>query len=337
MHQSRAAGLVNAVLRRAERRIADLPQPATGDPAEDLAIRHSHPTWLVRRWLAHFGDDDTTALLVWNNTRPLHALRINTIKTTPAAFRADLDGRGIAWQPSAYLGDFVRVPRLQAVIRAGLLARGQAAVQDEAAALVVRLLDPQPGETIIDACAAPGGKALYTAQRMSGRGVVRAYDVHAGRLGLVARSAEAQAIPIVATEAADVRELARRADAPQADRVLVDAPCSGTGVLAKRADARWQRRPEDIDTLAVLQRELLDAAARLVRPGGLLVYSTCSLEPEENEAQVRAFLERHADFGAESAAPFIPSQTLSAGGNLATLPHRHHTDGAFAARLRRIG
>lgn len=333
--QARAAGLVNAVLRQADRRRDDLPAPDTGDAVEDLAIRASHPTWLVRRWVERFGRADAEALLAWNNRRPVHCLRVNLLRATVADVTAALDARGIAWSPSPRCDDVLHVPRLQPVLASGLIEQGLAVVQDESAAWVVRALDPRAGETVVDACAAPGGKALYAAARMGDHGRVVACDLRAERLAPLTRAAEAQGITIVETLAGDFRDLVARSAVPVADRVLLDAPCTGSGVLAKRADLRWRRAPEDLDALCALQRALLDAAARSVRPGGCLVYGTCSIEPEENEAQVAAFLARHAEFALEPVGDAVPPELVTPAGCLATLPQRHGMDGAFAARLRR--
>jgi 16S rRNA (cytosine967-C5)-methyltransferase len=331
-----AAGLVNGILRSIDRRREALPEPHTGNPAEDLAIRQSHPTWIVRRWVDRYGLDATHELLAWNNQRPVHGLRINTLVTSVEAFQRQLDDHDIPWAASPYLDDFVRVQRLQPIIEAGWLSAGQCAVQDESAGLIGRVLDPQPGEMMIDACAAPGGKSLYAAIRMQGEGTIHAVDVNASRMELAMEAATAHgAESLIQPHVADLREWATAADAPQADRVLLDAPCSGLGVLAKRADLRWQRAPGDLDELTMLQDELLDAAARCVRPGGWLVYSTCTIEPEENQQRVMAFLDRHPDFTLESAHGVTPDEVLTDDGFLATLPHVHRIDGAFAARLRR--
>lgn len=330
-----AGRLVNGVLRALLRSRERLPEPATGSPERDLAVRHSHPTWMVRRWIERYGEDETAELLAADNARPRYALRINTLKTTPQALAARLDDLGVGHEPSAHLDDFVLVERLQPVLRAGLLADGLCAVQDEAAALVVRLLDPRPGETVLDVAAAPGGKAVYAAIRMQDRGRLLAFDVHEARAELIREAARTHGASIVEVEAADVRELARRPDAPQGERVLLDAPCSGLGVLAKRADLRWRRTPEEITELVDLQDEMLDAAARLVRPGGLLLYATCTIEPEENAERVEAFLKRNPAFEAERADGLVPPEMVTEAGFFATLPHRHGTDGAFAARLRR--
>ncbi|HET6567462.1 MAG TPA: 16S rRNA (cytosine(967)-C(5))-methyltransferase RsmB [Rhodothermales bacterium] len=330
-----AGGLVNGILRTLHRRQGDLPQPDTGDPAEDLAIRYSHPTWMAARWLERYGTDRTVALLEWNDSRPVYGVRINTLKGSVSDFHGLLDAHGISWEPSPYLETFVRTGRVQGLVQTGFLADGHCAVQDESAGLIVALLDPQPGETVVDCCAAPGGKSTHAAQRMRNEGRVIAFDVHEGRLALVRRAAEQQGAAIVETHAGDFREAPTRFDGLQADRVLLDAPCSGLGVLAKRADLRWNRSPEEIEQLTHLQDELLDAAARVVRPGGLLVYSTCTIEPEENEGWVAAFLARRPEFALESASGFVPEEMVSAEGFYSTFSPRDRIDGAFGARLRR--
>jgi 16S rRNA (cytosine967-C5)-methyltransferase len=331
----KAGGLVNGILRSVLRQRDRLPEPDTGKPERDLAIRTSHPTWIARRWLDRYGESEARAMLERDNERPRYALRINTLRTTPESFGRDLDALGVEWAPSEWLDDFVLVDSLQPVLRASWLDEGRCAVQDEAAALVVRLLDPQPGETVLDVAAAPGGKALYAAMRMEDEGRVLAFDVHPARANLVREAAAAHGLTSIEVEAADLRDLAARPDAPLGDRVLLDAPCSGLGVLAKRADLRWRRTPEGIGELTDLQDELLDAAARLVRPGGLLVYSTCTIEPEENAERVEAFLARHPDFARQRADGFVPDTFVTDEGYFAALPHRHGTDGAFAARLYR--
>jgi 16S rRNA (cytosine967-C5)-methyltransferase len=333
---------VNGILRTVLRKKNELPKPRTGDRADDLAVQHSHPTWMVRRWLDRFGEIDTQALLSWNNQRPLFGLRVNTHRTTVDAVTGWLDEHDVDWTPSPFLDDVVRVRRLQSVIHGPLLDDGRVAVQDESAGLIVRCLDPQPGEAVFDLCAAPGGKAIYAAQRMTAggdhSGQLYAFDIHEGRLGLVTEAAETHGLDDdVWTFAADARELDQRDDLPLADRVLLDAPCSGLGVLAKRADLRWQRDASDMEALTQLQAELLDAAAPLVRPGGCLVYSTCTIEPEENAAQVETFLQNHPAFERESVAGLVPAGLVTDNGDFATLPHRDAIDGAYAARLRKTG
>ncbi|MBO6576361.1 MAG: hypothetical protein JJ896_16740 [Rhodothermales bacterium] len=328
LHVRPGAGkLVNAVLRALDRKKPWLSFEDDGS-ADALAVRWSHPTWMVKRWLRRFGVDDTRALLMWNNRPPAYSVRV-------AAERGDLERfleeEHVPWRSSRWLDDYVQVDRLQPLVRAGWIQRGDAVVQDESAGLIVRLVDAQAGETIVDACAAPGGKSRYLIERMDRSGRLIAIDASASRLRLL----EDMPGPIERV-AADFRDWASSHQG-MADRVLVDAPCTGLGVLAGRADLRWRRSPEDFAQLAPLQRELMDAAAGVVRPGGLFVYSTCSIAPEENELQAEAFLERHAGFEAESALDSVPDKLVTDAGHLATLPQRDGIDGAFGARFRRLG
>ena len=329
-----AGGLVNGVLRSVLRAKNELPEPNTGDPAEDLAISHSHPTWMVRRWLDRYGREDTIALLNWNNDRPQFGVRINTLKIAIDEFKEKLRGAGAEWEESRFLPYFIRVRNVQPLLKEKLLREGFCAIQDESAGMIVRLLDPQPGDHIVDACAAPGGKAIHMAQLMRNEGSITAVDVHEGRLSLVRRASTEHGAGIVSTRAADFRAFNGEWTG-KADRVLVDAPCSGLGVLSKRADLRWRREETDLMELTELQDAILDSAAGVVKPGGILVYGTCTIEPEENEMRVEAFLSRHPEFQIEGASDFVPAE-LTHRGYYATFPPKDRIDGAYAARLRRI-
>jgi 16S rRNA (cytosine967-C5)-methyltransferase len=331
--RKQACALVNAVLRRVSERIADLPKPEMPDVAERLGIQYSHPTWMVRRWLDRYGEIEVRDLLNWDHSPPVFSARITILRADPAALIAGLREAGTDFVKSDVLDDFLRLDSIQPLVQLGWLREGLVQVQDESAGLVVRALDPQPGETVVDACAAPGGKLVYSCARMSNRGILLAVDSNAGRLRLAETTARKAGCSIVEFVHADAADLPQTLLNIQADRVLVDAPCSGLGVLSKRADLRWRRTATDIMELAGLQDRILESVARLVRPGGLLVYSTCTIEPEENEHRVTAFLERHDDFAVDSVAPFVPAEMVTAGGFFASLPQRHSVDGAFAARL----
>ena len=326
------ARLVNAVLRGISEGRRPAPGPdAQADPVGALALSTSHPRWMVRRWVRRFGLEEARKLCEANNARPLLSLRANRLRTTPEALRAGLAAEGVEAEFSPLIGGYLTVLEVGPLFRTDAFRKGLFSVQGQGAGLVVRLLDPQPGERVLDLCSAPGGKATAAAERMGGRGLVLALDRHTGRLRTLCQNLRRLGVEGVCAAAADGRCPPTQA---AFHRVLVDAPCSALGVLSRRAEVRWRRQESDLHALAVLQGQLLSAAAERVRAGGVLVYSTCSLEPEENEGVVEAFLSRRRDFQIEPAPDFLDAAL--AGPYLLALPHRHGCDGAFAARLRRV-
>ena len=327
-----AAGLVNAVLRRAAVAGAAglaLPDPAA-DPLERLAIEWSHPRWLVERWAAELGRDELPRLLAANNVRGPSAVRANRLRTTRDALRAELAAARVAALPSAWAPDGLVVEKGAARLRALPAWRdGRLAFQGEAAQLVTTLLALAPGDRLLDACAAPGGKAAQAAALLEGRGLVVALDRRPGGVRRVREEAARLGAACVEAAVGDAR---RPPFARPFDAVLVDAPCSGLGTLRRHPELRWRRRTEDIPRLAALQREILAGVAPLVRPGGLLVYAVCTLAREENEDVVEWFQGAHPAFVLER--PALARDLLAPAGYLRTLPHRHGLDGFFAARLR---
>lgn len=319
---TRAAGFVNAVLRRLAREGEETTREP-GDETTTLAARFSHPEWLVNRWLQRFGRSETERLLQWNNTRP--ALVLQPARLAADTLADQLSARGIQADPAPYGAGLVvwgeRPEQLPGY------AEGHFIVQDPAQALVVWFADVPPGATVYDACAAPGGKTIAL-----GRWGARIVAGDASRQRIerlrenLARSGSGREHAVVAN--------ALRPPLAAVDVVLLDAPCLGTGTFGRHPDARWRVTAEALQDLARQQRALLEAAARIVRPGGLLIYSTCSLEPEEDEMQVERFLARHPEFSREPADAF-PAALLSPKGDLMTLPQRDLIDGAYAARLRR--
>ncbi|XP_019701413.1 uncharacterized protein [Elaeis guineensis] len=336
-----AGNLVNAVLRKLvslkEKDSLPLPNLEGDDRAQAraLAVIHSHPVWMVRRWTKFLGQEEAVRLMNWNNSDPCFSLRVNTAKGFK---RVDLVNRledlKVSYELSACMDDFVRIHTgMQIVIQAGLLKDGICSVQDESAGLVVSVVDPQPGDTIIDCCAAPGGKTLFMASRLRGQGMVMAIDINRGRLRILKEACKLFNVTnVVTTTHADLRLYAEKHNV-KVDKVLLDAPCSGTGVLSKRADLRWNRQLEDLEHLKHLQDELLDAASMLVKPGGILVYSTCSIDPEENEERIAAFLLRHPEFVAHPVRAYVPPDFVTDKGFFFSNPVKHSMDGSFAARL----
>ncbi|KAI5067977.1 hypothetical protein GOP47_0016322 [Adiantum capillus-veneris] len=338
-----AGNLVNGLLRSISRHKDNgtlLTPKVKGDDrsqARALADLHSHPVWMIRRWMSRFGKDETIKLMEWNNKPPTYGLRANFGRGfSREALLEKLKDIDVMCEPSSVLEDFIRVSSgMQAVIQGGLLQKGLCSVQDESGGLVVKVVDPQPGEIIVDCCAAPGGKALFMAACLKNQGKVIAIDIHKGKMKLLQEAARHLGVEhVVTTELSDLCSFVDKRHL-SADKVLVDVPCSGLGVLSKRADLRWRKTVEDFDEMVRLQSILLSAAAQLVKPGGVLVYSTCSIEAEENAELVFHFLKHHPEFTLESVEGYVPSQFVTLDGFFASLPHRHHMDGAFAARLQR--
>lgn len=324
-----ASGLVNAVLRRAPAALADLVEPdAAEDPAGHLVARTSHPRWLLERWLRRLGFRRTLALAAANTRRPSLTLRAASPRVEPFDLLADLRARRVAAEPGLVLPDYLRLPDGWNPVVGELLASGLVVVQDEAAGLVSHLARPFDGATVLDVCSAPGGKAVHLAQLTGG--AVLAADLSAARVKRVRETARRLGLEGLRVLAADGLHPATTA---RFSRVLVDAPCTNTGVLGKRPDARWRRSEDDLVRLPVLQGALLDAARERVAPGGLLVYSTCSLEPEENEDVIRAYRERHPGDTVLPAGEILPGE-LTAGDFLRTDPSSMPLDGAFAAVIR---
>ena len=338
----RATGLVNAVLRRLATEHSDIPLPTLeDDPLEHITHTLSMPTWIAARWLELFDPEEAAALARASNDPPPLTIRVNRLRTTAASLLEEVRVRFPEAAPCRVAPDGIVLgrkgnPAIDVAFRRGLFT-----VQDEASQLIVGLLDPAPGERVLDACAAPGGKATAVAERVGPSGAVLAVDRHPSRLDLVRRTARRlEQSQLTCCDGDATRGLSEVAT-PPFDRILVDAPCSGLGTLRRNPDARWRIRPETPNHLAEKQLSILRGAAALLRPGGVLVYSTCTLLPEENENVVRSFLEAPRVEGAvfELATPSeIPQEVrevVGADGFLRTFPHRHDADGFFGARLQR--
>lgn len=313
----KVAGFVNAVLRK-----------IAADPAgwrarlerQPTGVRWSHPDELVTRWSGRFGPAGLEALCTWNNTRPEVVLRVETTRVSLASFQERLTLAQIRHHPHpARPHECLSLEQGGAVDQLPGYAEGWFAVQDPSTLTAVDLMDVHPGEHVLDACAAPGGKAMALAARLNGEGSLRALDPEPSRLRRVAENAARMGYPWIQTAVVDLTQ--HRADLADAsfDAVLLDVPCTNTGVLRRRPDARWRFDAKRLAVALDLQRKLLDAAAPLVKSGGRLVYSTCSLEPEENGQQVGAWLTRHPEFTLDLERELLPPAS--------------QTDGAYAARL----
>ena len=326
-HGIGASKLANAVLRRLDRERESLPLAVPEDLAEALALEYSHPQWIVARWLARWGEADTRRLLSANNAeapliaRPYHQVR--------EQLEAMLEAAGVETAEAPLVTDsLVLVRGVGALTELGAFKQGLFHLQDPASTLVTRYAAVPDGAIVADLCAAPGGKSLELARSA---GIVFAGDLSRTRLARVRENVQRLGVDNIVPFVGDARAPALRG----MDVVLVDAPCTGTGTFRRHPDARWRLKASDLAILPSLQRAILRAAADVVKPGGLLVYSTCSLELEENDEPVAQFLSEHPGWTIETPpAGAVPPQLLDAG-CLRVLPQRDGTDGAFAARLRR--
>lgn len=306
----------NAVLRRVAREKSQIQLAWKQLEQTDSATAFSHPKFLVERWQKKFGTDRANALLKWNNDPPAVYARVNELRTTPDELKAALLNEGVTVRDCPAHPLSLEIESPVPFEKLVTFQSGHFYIQDPSTLLAVDMLDPQPGETVLDACAAPGGKTTYIAQKMRNQGNVIAADTSEIRLKLVEENCKRLGVSIVRTQhsALSTQHLAF-------DRILIDAPCSNTGVLRRRADLRWRIQASEIVRLSKLQLSILTQSAPLLKSGGRLVYSTCSLEPEENEKTVEAFLGAHPEFR------LIESRQL--------IPPNSQTDGVFVAILAR--
>jgi 16S rRNA (cytosine967-C5)-methyltransferase len=335
----KAAGFVNGVLRNflREQKQVSKPDPKES-PISALAEYWSHPDWLIERWLKYFDIEQVEALLEANNEKAPLVLRTNLRQGTRAALLELLQSKKIKVSPTTWSPEGIMVQSRTLIDKLPGFHEGRFQVQGEASQLVVYLLDPQPGEHILDACAAPGGKTTHIAELMDDTGEITATDISAKGLQKVEENAKRLKVKSIRTVQADVSKRFNENLGRPFDRILVDAPCSGFGTLRSHPEIRWNRGEADIKRLNDLQKKIFTNAASYLKPGGVLVYSTCTLIDDENENVVENFLARHQEFVLDDAAASLPeeAQSLVRGSYFMALPHRHHTDGFFAARMRKL-
>ncbi|WP_020403122.1 16S rRNA (cytosine(967)-C(5))-methyltransferase RsmB [Gracilimonas tropica] len=330
---SKTGDLVNAIMRNLQRDRDKLPKPAFKDRNKLVATTFSHPEWMVARWRKRFGEREAFQLMQANNSRPHYYVRVNSLRTKPENFELRMEKMDVIFEPSEWLPYYYKVDSVQPFIEKGLLEKGICLVQDVAAGFAPTILDPQPGEKVFDLCAAPGTKSIMMADLMQAEGDITSVDISSERLQKLAESALSYGAENIKIKGGDVREISLGL----ADAVLLDAPCTGTGVLSKRADLRWRRDQEGLDNAVALQEELLEEAANMVKRGGRLVYSTCSLEPEENMDQITKFLEKYDNFELEPLDDYLPEEVLAEDKlSYQTFPHKHGCDGHFGVLLKRV-
>ncbi len=332
------ASLVNGVLRNVLRNPQVWDQQPKGSVAEQIAVSESHPEWLVSRWLKLYGEETTRAICQSNNLPPAASIRVNRLRMDreqlltemlqhfPDAHPSKLSGSGIVLAGGHAAGT-------------DWFAKGDCTIQDESSMLVAPALHVKPGQRVLDACAAPGGKTTHIAELMANQGEIVACDVHPHKRELIAANAQRLGITIIKPIVRDALQLSA-AELGQFERILLDAPCTGFGVIRRKPDLKWQKQPGDIAQIAALQAQLLERVAALLAPGGLLVYSTCTIEPEENQCIVEDFVARHPEFELDKTlVNDIPQSVRErvdfSQGFGQILPQHFQSDGFFISRLKR--
>ncbi|MHB8841953.1 MAG: 16S rRNA (cytosine(967)-C(5))-methyltransferase RsmB [Candidatus Aquicultor sp.] len=332
------AKFVNGLLRTIAREKDNLPWPdKEKDPVRYISLKYFHPLWIVKMWIEEFGIEETEALCKADNRPPRLMIRVNTLKATPEKLAAELKEAGWQVEPGMYVPEALVVKGGGDITRLPQFKEGQFYIQDESSMIIAHVVDPQPGETILDVAAAPGGKTTHMAQLMQNKGQILSVDVNPTRVNLLKQNIQRMDATIAQAIKADATKLKSVIKKP-VDRILCDAPCSGLGVLARRPDARWTKKPEQIEELSSLQTEIITAVADFVKPGGVLVYSVCTLTRQETKLVVDRFLRIREDFYVDDVAPYLPEPLREdvRDGMIQLLPSKHGIDGLFIARLRRV-
>lgn len=331
------SGMVNGVLRNVLRRKEELVLPEDLPPVKRIALQHSHPEWLVARWVKQYDEATAEDICRANNEPPSVSVRVNRSRVSREGLLNLMQKQGLEAVSSSMSPDGILVESGGNMALTPWYKEGLLSVQDESSMLVGEAVSPQPGMSVLDCCAAPGGKTCHMAEIMDGSGKVIANDIHPHKAKLIQDHAIRLGLENIQTLSGDASKLAEEFEAESFDRVLLDAPCSGLGVIRRKPDLKWAKTPGDIKEISGVQRELLDAVCGLVKPGGVLVYSTCTIEKAENEDMVRSFLERHPEFEPAEEQPESWNHLREARSResvgLQILPQDAHSDGFYIARL----
>ncbi|ABO50234.1 sun protein [Desulforamulus reducens MI-1] len=339
-HQG-APKFVNGVLRNVARQQHSLEFPDSKEaPVDHIALKYSHPTWLVERWLMQYGFEQTIALCQANNRPAPNTVRTNTLKISREDLMARLKAEGVEARETKFVPEGLNLSGFLSYRTLKSFQGGFFQVQDESSMLVAHVLNPSSGAKVLDVASAPGGKTTHLAQLMGDSGQIIAFDIYSHKLDLIMDNCRRLGIQSIQAEVADARDLHKKYQG-WADYVLVDAPCSGLGVLRRRPDSRWRKDPSQLPGIVRLQKEILQSAAQCLRPGGVLVYSTCTITKEENIGVVEEFLKNHPEFIMGDLRQLLPpgldEEKSAEKGYIQLLPHVHGMDGFFIARLRKKG
>ncbi len=325
----------NAVLRNVIRKKGQWEIPSKEEkPVQFLSITYSFPEWLVAFFIDEYGIENTEALLSYFNQVPPLWVRRNALKISKELFEQKLLEAGLSYKRSPFVSEGYQITERSNLFATEMYASGLLSLQDETSMFAVDILDPQPGETILDACSAPGGKTMFIAERMQNTGMLKAMDLYSQRMAIVSREANRMGVSIMETDVCDAGKADQKYD-QIFDRILIDAPCSGLGVLGRRSDLRYHAESCKFSEMIQVQQAILKSAANILKPEGVLVYSTCTLHAAENADMIENFLSTHPDFERMDISKY--EAYLDNNGNLQTLPFRDNKSGFFVAKLRKRG
>jgi 16S rRNA (cytosine967-C5)-methyltransferase len=329
---------VNGVLRGIARKRNEIKYPdEEKENIKYLSVKYSHPEWMIKGWVHRFGKEFTKNLLDSNNGIPELTIRVNLLKTSKESLIEELRKENIECESGKYSSEALVLKNSSSISRLESFKRGLFQVQDESSMLVARILDPKPEELVMDVCSAPGGKSTHIAELMQNKGTVIARDVHEHKIKIINEAASRLGLNIIKAEIFDATGVDNE-KINKADRVLVDAPCTGLGIIRRKPDIKWARNQADRTEIVKLQKKILDASSKYVKPGGLLVYSTCTIEPEENEEVVKEFLRNNSEFEAVDITGMLPEKLrkpTAAEGYVQLYPNVDGVDGFFISKMMR--
>ncbi|MFP4370226.1 MAG: 16S rRNA (cytosine(967)-C(5))-methyltransferase RsmB [Candidatus Kapaibacterium sp.] len=328
----KTANIVNGVLRNLARNLDNIRYPDPDDLVYYYSVIYSHPKWMVKRWIMQFGPEETEQLLIRNNYKPLIPIRVNTNRAAAEEIKSMFESEELKVYNNRFFPDsfYVKNPRFD-IASSDIFKNGLITIQDPGASLAAFLTAPEQGDFIIDLCAAPGGKSFYMAQLMKDTGQILALDKYESKLRQIREGADRLGFSSIETIAGDAAEFD---PGKPADIVLADVPCSGLGTLSKKPDIKWTRDADDLPKITNLQKNIVRNAIKLIKPGGVLVYSTCTIEPEENTEMIKWILDSYPELTLDPAENFLPEDVCK-DGFLQVFPHTHSMDGTFAARLKK--
>ncbi len=332
------AGFVNGILRNIIRQKDNIVLPEEKQyPVEYLCLKYSHPEWLLKMWLHQYDYDFVKQLCKYNNISPDVTVVVNTLCNTTEQLKKELEQKEIVVKQGNYYKNVLHLSKTADMRKLEAFHKGKFHIQDESSVTAIEILSPQAGEKILDICAAPGGKSFLMAEKMNNEGQIFCCDIYENKLELLKEGAERLGITILTVKQQD-GSIFEQSYQEAFDKILVDAPCSGLGLIRKKPDIRLKKNGNDIDSILLLQKEILKQSAKYVKKNGVLVYSTCTLCKKENEKNVEWFLQQNKNFELEDISPFLPSKMkteTAKKGYITLYPHIHHTDGFFIARFRR--